>query len=196
MEDFAGLIVLIIIGIISSITKKNKAMQKKAAPRQPIIPYEQPKAVPTPAYPAVNHDTLQARREEQFQQEMQAIREAAREKLAAQRAAEGPLTAPTVHTTVKVNASPRVHTMEGVDPCHDALYDESEAAEPIAGQPAPLEAMEGVDPCHDELYEADAANAADESERPKNEAAQELLRGVILSEVLARPRSRWRTQQR
>lgn len=193
MEDFAGLIVLIIVGIISSINKKNKA-QKKAAPRQPIIPYG-PEAVPQPAKPArpvitpeqatVNHDTLRKLKEEQFEKEMRAIREKVRQSF------EGPKKATPMQT-----AAPRVHATEGVDPCHDALYDADAVAEPIADQPAPLEAMEGVDPCHDELYEADAADTADNWVQPNNEAAQELLRGVILSEVLTRPTNRWRTQQR
>ena len=68
--------------------------------------------------------------------------------------------------------------------------------------PAPLEVMEGVDPCHDALYDEPRTELDDyepETLTPQPEssdAAQELMRGIILSEVLTRPSQRWRTQHR
>lgn len=207
MEDFIGVIVLIIIGIISSSNKKKKKALKKSAPKQPVIPYAQPSAVPNPTQPVVDHDTLRKLKEEQFQKEMQAIRENVREQFAEKKAAEGKAAvqtspqrrvAPTVHTSVKVNAAPKAQTTEGVDPCHDGFYegDEPPQSEYLPDQPALLEAMEGVDPCHDALYAEEADTYESDEARTDNRAAQELLRGVILSEVLTRPANRWRTQRR
>lgn len=207
MEDFIGVIVLILIAVISSSNKRKKLAQKKSAPKRVIIPYEKPSAVPDPAQPVANDDTLRRSREAQLQKEMQEIRETVREELAEKKAEEGKAAVqtpprkhvePTVHTRVKARTAPKVQPAEGVDPCHDGFYagDEAEQSEYLPDQPQPLAAMEGVDPCHDELYANESEPCESDAAQTDNRAAQEILRGVIFSEVLTRPTNRWRTQRR
>jgi len=64
---------------------------------------------------------------------------------------------------------------------------------------APLKPLEGVDPCHDELYQAEkpsvkAAEAQDESEWQLNLAfdRQQLVQAVVMQEILTRPCQRQR----
>ena len=56
-----------------------------------------------------------------------------------------------------------------------------------------LEAAEGEDPCHagdSEQFSMDMENAFDLKEQDAGEAARDILRGVIMSEILTRPCAR------
>lgn len=197
MGDLLGLIVLIIIGFVSQKNKKQKKAQKaqraaQATAGEPIIPYDQSMPEKAAATGASMH------KDAQFEREMRAIRAKAKEKLAAQRAAQAAMPSMPRETVVQTTMlPPRTEPVE-----HDALHTHEPTMQPrvTTDAPAPLEPLEGVDPCHDELYDqpqAQTQDAYETDERSDDEdAAQELLRGVILSEVLTRPVNRWRTQHR
>lgn len=79
--------------------------------------------------------------------------------------------------------------LEGEDPCHADMLPKR----PVPVQPSPAEiGTEGADACHDYMLRKQEAEPMllTEEETEENETAQELLRGVILSEILHRPASK------
>lgn len=193
MEDFAVVIILIIVGILSSVNKKKKKAQKAAQATigDPVMP---------DAPEGAQAESVRASKEAQFDKDMRAARQRTQEKRAAQKAAQSVPVAPTEPGTML----PPRPVAPVVD--HDAIGVEGGTPARPSMQPriktdapAPLEAMEGVDPCHDALYDEPRAELDDDYEPEtleSSDAAQELMRGIILSEVLARPSRRWRTQHR
>ena len=73
-------------------------------------------------------------------------------------------------------AAPVTSAFEGDDPCHE---------EQLSGMP-PKAGEEGFDPCHGEPLFGMEAAAPEISDADREEAAQELLRGIVLSEILGR----------
>lgn len=75
-------------------------------------------------------------------------------------------------------AQPAWKSGEGEDPCHEEML---RGVKPSGNE-------EGADPCHE--YMLNDIIPAGEPSSPADEAqARELLRGVIMSEILKRPRS-------
>lgn len=197
MEDFAVVIILIIVGILSSVNKKKKKAPKAAQATigDPVMPDAPDRTAQA--------GSVRASKEAQFDKDMRAARQRAQEKRAAYKAAQSVPVAPTEPGTM-LPPRPVAHVVD-----HDAIGVEGAAPARPSMQPrvktdapAPLEAMEGVDPCHDALYDEPHTDSDDyetETLTPQlesSDAAQELMRGIILSEVLARPSRRWRTQHR
>ncbi len=85
--------------------------------------------------------------------------------------------------------------LEGEDPCHaDMLPKRPVPVQPAAAAIGP----EGVDQCHDYVLRKQETDPIllEEDAAEENETAQELLRGVILSEILRRPAAKpYRRQQ-
>ena len=75
-------------------------------------------------------------------------------------------------------AQPAWKSGEGEDPCHEEML---RGVKPSGNE-------EGADPCHEYMLH-DTPSAEDASAPMGEEQAQELLRGVIMSEILRRPRS-------
>ena len=73
-------------------------------------------------------------------------------------------------------AAPVTSAFEGYDPCHE---------EQLSGMP-PKAGEEGFDPCHEEPLFGMEAAAPGISDADREEAAQELLRGIVLSEIMGR----------
>ena len=76
--------------------------------------------------------------------------------------------------------------LEGEDPCHQEMLQKR----PAPAMPAPARmGMEGVDACHDYMLgqPKHPQSMPDAAQLQESQAAQELLQGVILSEVLRRP---------
>lgn len=95
-----------------------------------------------------------------------------------------------------VPASP-VMGMEGTDTCHDYMLpvQPTPAAKPIEihAIPAPVMGTEGIDTCHE--YMLSKAPAAEKTAAIESgltpEEARDLMRGIILSEIMARPQQRF-----
>ncbi|MBQ2989979.1 MAG: hypothetical protein IJD60_01655 [Clostridia bacterium] len=126
---------------------------------------------------------------EQMQRSYEQLQRMAGEGKPAQQAPRGeiPAYAPTI------SAAPPRPQARTEEPCHDVkgmhLHEVTQAQM--------LDAQEGEDPCH--AGEAEPASApeayADEAELERRALAQDVLRGVIMSEVLTRPCER-RAMQR
>lgn len=96
--------------------------------------------------------------------------------LNAGRKAEEPFRAAPETEPERTFSAPVTPDLEGCDPCH---------AEQLSGMP-PKAGDEGFDPCHEEpLFTIDAA-AAEVTDAEQKKNAQELLRGIIFSEILGR----------
>lgn len=96
-----------------------------------------------------------------------------------------------------VPAAPTIGT-EGTDACHDYMLPASTpvpAAVPMENLHVPAAAIgaDGVDACHEymlkEALGTPAAQPAETGLTP--EEARELMRGIILSEIMARPQQRF-----
>lgn len=193
MEDFAVVIILIIVGILSGVNKK-----KKKAPKAAQAPTGNP-VMPDAPDRATQAGSVRASKEAQFDKDMRAARQRAQEKRAAHKAAQSVPVAPTEPGTM-LPPRPVAHVAD-----HEGGATARPSMQPRVktDAPAPLEAMEGVDPCHDVLYDEPRTELDDDYETEtlapqleSSDAAQELMRGIILSEVLTRPSRRWRTQHR
>lgn len=80
----------------------------------------------------------------------------------------------------------RSFILEGEDPCHQEMLQKR----PASAMPAPARmGMEGVDACHDYMLgqPKHPQSMSEAVQLQEGQAAQELLQGVILSEVLRRP---------
>lgn len=80
----------------------------------------------------------------------------------------------------------RSFILEGEDPCHQEMLQKR----PAPAMPAPAKiGAEGTDDCHDYMLgQPKHPQSMPEAPRTQeSQAAQELLQGVILSEVLRRP---------
>ena len=77
---------------------------------------------------------------------------------------------------------------EGVDPCHDHP-DETMSSE--GGWDSAQSYHEGEDPCHDDLSPI-TSSSADVPVPADNERARELMRGIVISEILTRKTRRIR----
>ena len=88
---------------------------------------------------------------------------------------------------------------EGNDPCHDELlghaYPPAAPSNTVAfARPdasvsfmAPLQAEEGVDPCHEEYLTGPARNREPDENEDTPWQNNDLLRGIIVSQILTRP---------
>lgn len=182
--DVLALIVLI-LGLIAG-NQKRKSRAAKTRPTasgDPVIPY-----APAEAGESASDGGVRTWRNTQFEKDMQGVHERAKEKLAARKeaAVQGKTLAHEERRTVDHDA---LH-----------VHQPSMRPRVTTDAPAPLEPMEGVDPCHDALYETRAEeNDAYEpgtAVLEADDATQAILRGVIWSEVLTRPTGRWRIKRR
>lgn len=100
-----------------------------------------------------------------------------------------------------VPAAP-VMGMEGTDTCHDYMLPQQPvpAAKAIDPPhiPVPVMGTEGLDTCHEYmLAETPAAQKAIPEESGLSpEEARDLMRGIILSEIMARPQQRFAARRR
>lgn len=101
-----------------------------------------------------------------------------------------------------VPAAPTIGT-EGTDACHDYMLPASTpvpAAVPMESLHVPAAAIgaDGVDACHEYmLKETSGTPAAQPAETGLTpEEARELMRGIILSEIMARPQQRFAGRRR
>lgn len=92
---------------------------------------------------------------------------------------------------------------EGNDPCHDELLGHSYPPAAPSGSMtvafarqdtensvsfmAPLQAEEGVDPCHEEYLTGPARNTEPDENEDTQWQNNDLLRGIIVSQILTRP---------
>lgn len=92
---------------------------------------------------------------------------------------------------------------EGNDPCHDELLGHSYPPAAPSGSMtvafarqdtensvsfmAPLQAEEGVDPCHEEYLTGPARNREPDENEDTQWQNNDLLRGIIVSQILTRP---------
>ena len=142
MEEFGGVIILIILSIVSSLAKKAKR----------------------------NNESKIARRiEGRRQQEMEI--DAIQQKLAQE----------------KEEAKRQAHRQ--AEKKEEDVWHQPAAPAYSASVPAAMNG-EGIDSCHEYMLGDTAAAvsaSAEEEEATRQQSAKELLRGVILSEILARP---------
>ncbi|MBQ9943028.1 MAG: hypothetical protein IJO67_01570 [Clostridia bacterium] len=88
--------------------------------------------------------------------------------------------------------------MEGTDTCHDYMLPSQPKPLNIHPIPAPVIGTEGVDACHDYmLKETPALQRIQPAESGLSpEEARDLMRGIILSEIMARPQQRFAARRR
>lgn len=165
MEDFPVALILIILSIVTSVMKNKKKQEKKAqkqAKKQAMVsPQRTAKAAPAPAVPA-----------------MSVWDEAERELAPMQPAA------PSMGR-------------EGSDACHDYMLPKVPLT-PIKtfenhAPAAPVIGTEGIDPCHEFMLDEAASIKTETLDETgmNEEQARELVRGIILSEILTRPQARY-----
>lgn len=100
-----------------------------------------------------------------------------------------------------VPASPVMGT-EGTDACHDYMLpvQPKRVAKPlnIHAIPAPVMGSEGTDACHDYMLDktAEAQKDVPAESGLTPEEARDLMRGIILSEIMARPQQRFAARRR
>jgi len=165
MEDLLSLIVIVLYFVISASMSKKKKKSKKAerrADKKQPIQFEQA------------FERLAAHVTEEAKRKTQAIPEQKPQ--------------PVAH---------ELQPGEGDDPCHEQMLGEERAALRVRNV-APSElaaAAEGEDPCHVGGFEAEL-DSYDQSTMERspifdtedpNAFAQDVLRGVIMSEILTRP---------
>lgn len=98
-----------------------------------------------------------------------------------------------------VPASP-VMGAEGTDACHDYMLpvQPKPAAKPLNIHATPVMGTEGTDACHDYMLNkipaAQKTTPAESSLTPQE--ARDLMRGIILSEIMARPQQRFTARRR
>lgn len=98
-------------------------------------------------------------------------------------------------------AAPVIGT-EGTDACHDYMLPQHPvpAAKPIDLPPiaAPVMGTEGLDTCHEYMLTETPAEqkAVPEESGLSPEEARDLMRGIILSEIMARPQQRFAARRR
>lgn len=168
MEEFPIVIIAIILSIISAVNK-NKKKQTAAARRQLAQERNAAAEVKTPKEPPV---------------------------------AQKPAAVPAMsvwHDEPKPAASHApVMGAEGTDSCHDYMLPRVEK-KPVKKSlenhrpAAPAMGMEGVDPCHEFMLDDPAAPRTEtlDDSGISPEEAQELVRGIIISEIMARPQTRF-----
>lgn len=184
--DFDVLAVVVLILALVAGNQKRKGQKAKTRPTasgDPAIPY-----APAEAGESASDGGVRTWRSAQFEKDMQGVHERAKEKLAVRKEA-----------AVQAQMLPREekHT---VDHDELKVHQPSMRPRVTTDAPAPLEPMEGVDPCHDALYEARTeekdAYEPETAVPEADDAAQAILRGIIWSEVLTRPTDRWRIKRR
>lgn len=155
MEDFA----IIILGIIISLVASAKKKAKREAENAKKVVYTAP-----------------AKKEEQ----------------------------PTLDSSWEI---PRMETvvpaapvmgMEGTDACHDYMLPSQPKPLNIHTIPAPVIGTEGIDACHDYMLNETLAAKKDAPAESglSSEEARDLMRGIILSEIMARPQQRFAARRR
>lgn len=91
---------------------------------------------------------------------------------------------------------------EGKDPCHDYMLPKEPAAKVIKTlenhQPAKaVIGVEGVDPCHEFMLDEETLQVEETEPSGMTKAqAQEMMRGIIFSEIMARPAQRFAGRNR
>ena len=90
------------------------------------------------------------------------------------------------------HAAPTMGT-EGLDTCHDYMLPKQERISAKRKPAAPVMGTEGEDACHDYMLEDSplTLKEAQEDQGLSQEEAQDLVRGIILSEIMARPHQRF-----
>ena len=97
---------------------------------------------------------------------------------------------------------PPVIGTEGTDTCHDYMLPNQPqpAITPMESRavPAPVMGAEGVDTCHEYMLNDTPAvqQAAPAESGLSPEEARDLMRGIILSEIMARPQQRFAARRR
>ncbi|MBR5288685.1 MAG: hypothetical protein IKU34_08890 [Clostridia bacterium] len=168
MEDLLSLVVIILYFVISASASKKKK-EKKRQKRQ-----------------------AQSRRvqfEQAFEQVMEQVQKSA-EKARQPHQAAAP-TAPAV---------PSMGRGEGEDPCHEGMLGEERASMHVRAvtQSQMAVAAEGEDPCHtgsavlemDDLEPSPIVRSPIFNTEDPDEFARDVMRGVIMSEILNRPGAR------
>lgn len=168
MEEFPIIIIAIILSIISAVNK-NKKKQTAAARKQLAQEREAAANARAPKEPDVPKKSASV---------------------------------PAVSVWHEEPKNPIPHTpvmgMEGADSCHDYMLPRVEK-KPMKKSPenhrpaSPVMGMEGADPCHDYMLDDPAAPRTEtlDDSGISPEEAQELVRGIIFSEIMARPRQRF-----
>lgn len=163
MEDFPIALILIILSIVSAVMKNKKKQEKKAQKQaRKQVPVSPHKPVQAKPAPAVPA--------------MSVWDEAERELAPA---------APSMG-------------MEGTDACHDYMLPKVPKTPSVKTlenhiPASPVMGADGTDPCHDFMLK-DASSVPVEAEDETGmapEEAKELVRGIILSEILTRPQNRY-----
>ena len=167
MDELIGIVVLILYIVAAGAAGKNKK-KKKTAKR------------------------AAGRREAQFEQAFERVMDAARGEIEKSRKSASP--------DVQDGRAVRKPAEEGADPCHEAMLPPQRAGMHLrdVSQAQMKAAGEGEDPCHtgempaqeiiaegSPVYQSPIYDTED-----KDAFAQEILRGVVMSEILARPERR------
>lgn len=161
MEDLAVALFAIIFSIISAVSKSKKKKEKAA--RKQLQPLSQP---PKAEKPVVAVPAMSVWPEDE-------------------KPAPG-----------AVPAAPAIG-QDGADPCHDYML--PKAARPTLKTlenhkpAAPVIGSEGTDACHEFMLGSASAPQTEELDETglSREQAQDLLRGIIFSEIMARPAQRF-----
>ena len=90
------------------------------------------------------------------------------------------------------HAAPTMGT-EGLDTCHDYMLPKQGRISAERKPAAPVMGTEGEDACHDYMLDEAPATlkAVQEDQGLSQEEAKDLVRGIILSEIMARPHQRF-----
>lgn len=167
MEEFPIVIIAIILSIISAVNK-NKKKQTAAARRQLAQERNAAAEAKAPKEPPV---------------------------------AQKPAAVPAMsvwHDEPPAASHAPVMGAEGTDSCHDYMLPRVEK-KPVKKSlenhrpAAPAMGMEGVDPCHEFMLDDPTAPRTEtlDDSGISPEEAQELVRGIIISEIMARPQTRF-----
>lgn len=169
MDEFPFAIVVLILSIVSSVLKK-KNQQAKKAQKQVVVSPQKKYSAPAQEIPKVSEVPAMSAWTDDHKPQ------------------RDPLSA----WQETVPAAPIMGT-EGADTCHDYMLPRQEHIRAQRKPAAPVMGTEGEDACHDYMLNGSSVTlkAAQEDQGLSQEEAKDLVRGIILSEIMARPRQRF-----
>lgn len=169
MDEFPFVIIVLILSIVSSVLKK-KNQQAKKAQKQVVVSPQKKNSAPVQEVPKVSEVPAMSAWTDDHKPQ------------------RDPLSA----WQETVPAAPIMGT-EGADTCHDYMLPKQGRISAKRKPAAPVMGTEGEDACHDYMLEDSpiTLKEAQEDQGLSQEEAQDLVRGIILSEIMARPHQRF-----